>query len=392
MMIETYWHDSTFYMYFLIIIATFFFSGLACRKNANGQGYNVNKLCLFIPFAIWVVVLAVRSLYNGTDTYGYWLRFKDTIHSISVGEVWNSAVENMANAEPGYSMMRFLLRIVAEGFSVEANKIIWNGANALLWAYFLYKSILSDSKKNGVVLSVAVAFVMFFFRGFSMLRQSIAVALVMYGYTFLLNEKKKSFFVCVAIAVTIHYTAIISLVAYYLYRDSGKNWTFFSILKKLALCAGFVVFFMYGDKLLATLFQSAEKETYTNLGSRRQAFGIGHIAKNLPICVIYFAFRKQLIEDNPKNEFYILLAYINLVVSQFNYINPSFNRLSLYFQIHIIFTSQSFYRIMVKKWDKSIVSLLSFFGIMAYMLYTINYYIYTNPYYIMPYFTLWGLP
>lgn len=141
-----------------------------------------------------------------------------------------------------------------------------------------------------------------FFNSLCFLRQVIAAIIVLYAMKFIDSRNPIKFFVLVIAASTFHWSALIMLVVYFFLKIK-PGYIYLGIIT-----AGTVIFCLFSKKFMFwaiehfSMYKGYNPETNveatTGLAPRYTImFGI--------LFIICFAFRKKLIEKNPKNGVYI---------------------------------------------------------------------------------------
>ena len=378
------WSYESFAIYVSVMVLCAIISKLSCKNVRNETGVEERRVvswrlfCAFIPM---LIILSIRDISRGGDLQRYFYKFVYTpVESIK------SILLLSSGGEPGFKLYEFFIGKISGAFNGNLKNvlILYCFSMAIAWIYFIYKAIKEESEHNGVAIAICAAFIQLFFASFSMLRQSIAIGIMAYAFTQLAKGKKKNYWLLLILAISFHYTAIIGVAAYFFTETSMHN-PRKGIALKLFVFVLMALFFVFGSEILDSLFGDTEK--YSTLGMRRRAFGLGQLAMHLPVVLILLYFKKDLIKHNPNNKLYVDLTIFDLFVSQLNYVNPSFNRLDNYFYILCIFWLPSLYVVLKEKIGKSITNLIVVIGLTIWLILKIRFYIYTTPYYIMPYFT-----
>lgn len=376
------WSSSTFNLYlfilFLIVAITYFSADVYYEDGM--RRYKLRGKRLFIAIVPLLATLSIRSIYNGTDLYKYYSNYLN----LDVTSI-KDAFLNSSTREPLFNLIQLAIAKIAELFGLSTSLPFFVGSVALIWLMFSFFAIKREANRNGIVLAVAVLFIQLFFTAFSMLRQVIAISMVLLAFTYLADSRKRAFWVLILLAIGVHYTACIGIAAYFFVGVESDS----RIVKGLKKCLVIMImlaFFLFGASILNTVFGEMESK-YSTLGTRSSAFGLGNLITRMPFLILLFLFKKELINQNCHNKIYIDLILLDVFVGQLNYVDPSFNRLSLYFAALKVFLLPSLYQVLGQKYGRQFVNFVFLIVILTWLILRIRYYVYTNPYGIMPFMT-----
>ena len=378
-----YWDMPSFAMYLSLFLAT-----MVVVEISSDNGFirikkrKKNEGALITVAIIWLLVLTLRDSSRGTDLVRY-LRTYESLNATSVSEIFRQAM----TAEPLYNVYVWLLKSVSSGLSKVQSTALYLFGVAVPWVIFSFMALKNESKNNGSTIAIAVIMIQFFFRSFSMLRQSIALAIMLYAFSEYAKGKKLKYWFLLLVSVGVHYTAIIGIPAYF-YTDAKQGKSSI-LLKRTIVIIGMAVFFFFGAEILNSVFGSFDGK-YAQLGSRVSSFGIGQLVNRLPFVALLVYYRKDLIAQNSHNKVYIDLMIFDVFVGQLNYVNPLFNRLSLYISALMVFLVPSLYICISKRVGKPAGRLLFFIILVVWFVLRVNYYTYENPYGIMPYISIFN--
>lgn len=196
--------------------------------------------------------------------------------------------------------------------------------------------VYNHSKNKGLSLLLYVL-LDFYNISFNNVRQAIAVSIVMISVCYLLREKKWCFFIGVILAVTIHTSAIFSLLLYPLVKLKYSPQRI--LLLMIALVGVFIVLgsflFNYLISNVFTRYLEESGETYTTGG------GYGLLAVYsfvLVVSIILFnSVRKKMDDaDYNRNKFFLLSYLIVVLVQLFALYMAALSRLAIYFYVPMI--------------------------------------------------------
>lgn len=152
---------------------------------------------LFIPSALrWYTV--------GVDTHSYtfWFTYYGT-HTIKdiIGGYF----------EPLYGLINHLLYHISTSWRTI---VIFNAFVITL----LFLKAFYDSSQNCYLSIMIYILLLFYTTGMNEIRQFFSMALIIYGYKFIVERKKWKYFMVVIIAGMIHTSALFTIVLYFLYN------------------------------------------------------------------------------------------------------------------------------------------------------------------------------
>ena len=369
---KNYWDIGTALLYLSIMLLGTIFCKQAYNKK-NGMFSNVRFFVAFIPMFL---IIVLRDISRGNDSDVYFSMFQNLKIS-SIGEAFSSAY--FLTREPLYGLCEFILSITTTSLNDDILLIVYFSMQTVLWMVFVFFALKEEARYIGLVLPFVVMFGLFLPLSFNIIRNLIAVCIMLYAYTQLAKGNEKRFLVFNAIAFGFHYTAVFCLVSYFVVYCKNK------VLKYGTLCAT-IVFFLFGATILSNIFGGLDSR-YSNMGDSSEAFGLGLIAKRIPFLALVLLLKKQLINVNPHNKLYINLLLFDLLICQAGYVNPMFNRLALYFSAVKIFIIPSFYEVFKKKYGTTSAHLIFPIMLLLWILWSFDEYISTNPYNFMPYFS-----
>lgn len=289
---------------------------------------NISKIFKFFCYIGIVFALSflnlIRAFTIGTDTLNYIDIFHDSI--------WSTNIINYSlryNIEFGFVYISFILKYILkhDSFVFFAYALI---------QYSILTYVFVKSRLNLVMcFSLLLTISSFYINSFNILRQNLAISLVILSSYFLINGKNKKFLIFSLIASTIHYSSIIGLFFYFVYRfkDQMYRYWFLTIMAIIAsseialyfIASSFEKYGAYLEnddvalQLTPTLFIM-----YTSI----------FLASTLSI---------RLIRSEHKDFFRFLASiysvYIGLILFSMinNVVNQGFMRMTLYFSWPLIF-------------------------------------------------------
>lgn len=275
---------------------------------------DLGKQILIFLFICLTVFVGIR--YNvGNDFQAYYSNFQAIKYNI--GETVSS--------EPLYVLINYI--------SPNFETVIF--LFAFLSFLFLYRAfIVFNIKYQGMVLLIYYSLFLIIFN-IHIIRQGLAISIILFSYHYLLNNKTKKFLIYVVIATLFHKSALFCLVLFPFLKLN-----FNSKLSLFVLLGSFLVgifsrnlldfFYLITSKIpiLSNYANFYRIEEATNYG-----ISIGIISDIVLLLCLYFS-RNKLSES----EFFLYkIFYVSVFFSFLFIVQPSALRLLYYFRIVNIF-------------------------------------------------------
>lgn len=349
-----------------IYIIVFSTSVLLLLLNEHIQEKNVKRLLVVIALLLPSIVAGVRDYTIGTDiqTYGnYWFEMARSSNNYLKFVQY----ANWSSIGPGYSTLNFLV----SRFTENAH-----------WFYFILNLIANilvylGLKKNQDICNVSIGMAVYYFVFWGIflnaLRQSIALAIIFFSYSYLRRQKFIKFLVGVLIAMTFHNTAIISVVALPVHiAINGKGRQKIRLLV-VALSTIFILFSWQIFRIAVNLgIISARYETYLNDGNSGGG-GFIRIALYGGIMVLLWIFAKRQDKSFELNDYRMFTLY-SLLLSSLSFIQSQSVRIAHYYDMYLIYTISYLYiHARIKEKDKRIFYCTIFILFLIYWLFVFVY-------------------
>lgn len=162
------------------------------------------------------------------------------------------------------------------------------------------------TKSKNVILSIVIFFLGgFFFDSLNLVRQYIAMSLILFGYRFLLKDKKYylAYLACVIVAVTMHSTSIVALVLVFLNKKEIMNWKWI-----IPTC---IIILLLNENLMgliSTVLQNTRFNVYLTGNMARGDVSVLYILENFLVYIfMYYIYTKnKKLQKNGKEETLLL--------------------------------------------------------------------------------------
>lgn len=298
-----------YYILIFFPLAVYFLGFLKGKRN--------NKICILLFFLILFVLLSLRSIENGIDLvhYKYYFNYFSKLSFIDLLS-YSDGNKN----EIFFYILNKLVSYFGGSFQLFLTII------AIISIFPIFKFYYKST--NNALLTIALFIVVAPFTSFfSSLRQSIAIGIVVYSFTFVENKKIFKFIFCVIIASLFHRTALFSLPLYVIYNTKITS-------KKLYFIIPIIFFmFLFNEQifaLLLTIFPSYDSEFVPI--AQTGAYGILVLLVLFAVYCFFFSH-----SDKVDNSFIGLrnILLFTVVIQSFAPINFMAMRINYYYLVFI---------------------------------------------------------
>lgn len=328
---------------------------------------------LIISFILITLVAALRKYTVGADTVQFYSDFSNIITDSS----WNY---NNFRYEPGFYYLCKLLGLIT------SDPQILLIITSIIINFSVYKFIKNNS--NDYCLSAILYILMlYFFSNMNIMRQALALSILLFGFNYLKEKKYLKYIIVVAIASLFHTVAFASLLLLVFLILPNKKMVYF--IQCILACISFV-FYKQLFKILSLGFGYESYATsefgvsnyFGSVLSALEIFAIG-------LLLIVFSERKK--EDSKNDvEKILTIAYILYIWFSFLTIRMNiFNRISGLFGIYnIVFIPYLLKKILEK--NETTYFMLKFVCLCVYMMSFFIISIYRPEWYgAIPYYFFW---
>ena len=235
---------------------------------------------------------------------------------------------------------------------------------------FVYKAL--EYNKDKYSLSLCFFLYLFFYFGisFNLVRQALAVAIVFYSYRYLTEKNLKKFVFWVLIASLAHKTALAFLPLYFIVPKNKEKISKIQLIQVISIMI-IMMAVLNLETLLQYITNFAMFEKYTIYTNAVQTENKSLFLR-LFLLGIFLYFRRQLKVYEGKNNIYIMLFIIGVILEFTGFFSAFLKRIAMYFTISDLYLISCLPKIFNKK-DRNIVLLV----IICYAItfFTISFYI-----------------
>lgn len=316
----------TFYMVFILV-----FNSHTRIKYSKAPGsvmrMETPELISFVlAFGAMCIMSLFRGIHVGSDTYPY-VRFYDMVESLSS----YSNIFIQTRMEPGFV---FYIRLLVRLFHNPQSVIICSSGITM---FFVMRFIYKYSRVTW--LSSFIFFCLFFNASMNVMRQFLALSLVLWSFDYIFKKKFIYFSAIVLLATTFHFSAFIFLIAYPLSKIKvSKKIIFLSII--LAPFVLFVSFYFISPFL--EFMAEGDFLSYYDKDNKYYAEGVKIATILLLIMYTFFVcyglagwkiMEKRRVPMNQIDSTMLFFLIIGVFITLFSLPFNILNRFALYFNI-----------------------------------------------------------
>ena len=310
-------------IYLFVFALSLFFAQWGNRKRPTEESRKY-----FILFALMLPVLlaAMRSSTIGTDTSNYLGMFHD---ASAANMSFSFLASSHPDVEKGYLLFVFLC---GQLFN---NDMWFLFATHCIIILPLFYAAYKFSDRISLTLSLFIFLALFFNESLNLMRQYMAMSLIVLSQTFIIQNKKIKGVLFLMAAISIHYTAVIAMLImgiYYLTKH-------FPIRKHILIYSLIVVFLIYSlvniAAYLDVIFPSGSdfSEKYAEYLS-----GKSNSISSLSTAIVYAVilgvlFYKRTNWNSSLLDFFFMLAIMAFLFNFLSMYSKTLYRMSLYFSI-----------------------------------------------------------
>lgn len=334
--------------------------------NIDKYGNKINKVLIFLSIAILTLLAAFRDQTIGVDVRGYALYSFREAESVTD---WNGFISYHINTvlEIGY---RYLVFICAKLFH-SLNGVLFG--TALLVNGGVIIGLYRVRKHIPISFAVLAYCFLFYQETYNVMRQWIAMAIIIFGLVYIYERKLIRYIIIVAVAFLFHKTAIMGLALYAiaeLIRKKHSAKRQILIVMAVLLC---VTNFSVIVNLLIKNGLIDNRYVYYTIGNAL-AFSWQMTIVRVPPIIVSFILYKSMSNKDELHKVWFLFLIIDLIISQLHSIMDFAQRIGCYFTIAQMFEMS----LAVSVGDRKQRTFLKTGVLLFIIMYWYVYYIYFN--------------
>ena len=237
-----------------------------------------NRLFFFLSFALLFFIGAFRDVSVGTDSANY---------STLLEQYGENVSEVHRVGEPLFLLIHFVSAI--SGWGYEGMQLLCMTIMLSFLSIFIYK--VSSHHQYSLLCYVLLYF---YFYSFNTTRQYLAIPFVLLSYYYLSSGNIIKYFLCLLCATLFHFSAIITIVVYFLkkYRIS-ENIQISLLISTFLMGLTPLVSSLVGNMLSSTIYEAhVDSSSY---GSRETLFSLSRLLLTFyTIWLVYLLKNKDL--------------------------------------------------------------------------------------------------
>lgn len=326
-------------IYLILVIVTLILAGLAMnpviQRKAEDKVWP-NKLFVGLITSMYCVVSGVRYLnYYLGDEWNYRLGFNSFV-DMKISQVFS------APWEIGFNLLTWVLAQITND-----NQILIF-VTGIVTNIIIIQIIAKYTKpfELGIFLYLSTGM---FFTSFNIIRQYLALAILLCGIKHLLKKDFKRYLVYILIAASVHKSFLLMIPIYFLVTYKK----FFKLLPLILV--GTLVFLIAFEDIMRFILQGGEYSHYVkNIG---EVHGVG-VIRVLVICIpviMMVIWRKKLIKIDYNNEIMINLLIVGACIMVISTQYVFFARLEVLVGIYNLMMIPQLTRIFRSKRDNMIM-------------------------------------
>ena len=322
--------------------------------------------CIFIGIALLLPALlaGLRNSSVGTDTINYVNMFESAKAFNSITTV----LQNI-NVEKGFVGLIYLI-------SRFTNNVFWMlFLCELLTCFFVWKAIDDNVSDQHKVFSMALYYLLFYSFSFNIMRQMIAMSIMLFSYRYIKKRELFKFLICVVFAYTFHKSAVIGFLLYPIYGvclkkgaeslQNKKDSPFILSARKIVYNLRHVLIF--AGLVVAILIILNGKEVIRFISGYFNAFygisaGTGGSTwrYTLYMFVLLILTAHTLQFARTEYMFYFVIFLLSIILYQIKLVSTEAYRIAMYFSLYFVVSIPQVIALMPKKNDRTISSLMVF--------------------------------
>lgn len=207
-------------LYFLIIAYIYLASILVYKRKLIYQIRKPDRDACYMFFTMGFLLLlnCLRSLYTGNDTISYYKLFRYYSTGYTMEQYSSAGFDWMdVYVDIGWRYINVLFSKISDSYQLFISVI----------AIFLYLFTTRYIKKNSpnIAISVLLFFLLLYHQYLNVLRQAVAIVIILMSFELLKNKKYIKYSVCILIASLFHKFAVVSFVLIPFYIIKYKKGT-----------------------------------------------------------------------------------------------------------------------------------------------------------------------
>lgn len=298
---------------------TFFISLVFCKiyEKKENNFSTAKKILIIMAIIIPPVLLASLRYIVGIDYISYVINYNGIITQFSPG-----LIIHYYSKEPLYVVITYLGYLLLGNFT---------GAfyiYSIIYMLFVFEGIRYYNKKMSTTLGLFIFYMTYYLIFFNMVRQMLAVAIILFASRYIFEKKFWKYLVWVIIAGLIHKSAYVMILLYVLNfkLDSKKACKWFYILAIIA-----PIFMIPLFKII--IWINSLLGIFAKYSSIEINFSFKFLLYVLPTLLFIIFYRKRLLKIDERYELFVRIVFLQLPAQFMGCFIDTADRMSVYFGI-----------------------------------------------------------
>lgn len=303
----------------------------------------LKKLLVLLGLLIPSLLAGLRSLYIGTDVLNYVYPLfsiaknsPNYLQYLSMPALNGGIIQTVSSYEYGYTFLTYLVAKLIGSFQVLQVLI------EFFILSFIYSGISRLKIKNvSIWLCMATYYLLFFNNSLNMVRQWMAMAIILFGFKYIKNQDLPKFLITILCACLFHSTAIIGLLFYFIYwiiKASDSKYFALSSYSNSTISITAISFISI--VIISCIILLLINKVYAILGtiglskysyylSGTFAFSVNQFLLKMPILLLLSININDTFKKNYKIFFYLIVT-LDVIISQLASLSDYSIRISTY--------------------------------------------------------------
>lgn len=330
--------------YYILLLIFLFLLTLILFFSKKFPKIEENKKYLTIIFSILVLFLFLRAPSVGVDTYNYKKIFQ-YCHEYDFFRLITSG-----RHEIGF---KYYCKLISHIYYNYSFFLMVTSIVSMIGVYYFLK----DNSKN--YMQSIFIFITFNFYGyfFGILRQALAISILLYSLKFIKERKLLSFLLFVFLASLFHKTALVFISLYFVYDLKIDRKRF------IIWFASIILFLILKDYILNFIFNYIYKpeslEAFSGDGYKMLILLLG-----ISFCAYFY--QDKLLKQDKNNQLFINMVFIATIIQTLATIFSTAYRVTLYYSFGIVILLPNILKVIENKKIKIILTIFMYLFLTLY--------------------------
>jgi len=299
----------------IILASIFAFLAQKIKYYKNGKK-GVHPLFWILSFVCLLVPVAFRG--NGVDHQSY-IKFYNAISEFGL---------NYFKIYNGFPEPLFVVINVIAGYLGDFQYVYM--ISAFISLFFTYKAFARKIEEISLPLCIFLFSTLFYLTLFGLVRICIAVGIITYAYRYIEERNLMKYSIYIIFATLFHYSAIIMLPFYFIFKSNYLDLSKKSSIKKSLLSIGALVLaFVIVGYLLTKLQNISWIGRYFGYFEGTSLRVINNAAGQYPLVILMFLFGSRIKRNEKYGSLYTNM-FITMIIFLVGSIFVSFTRLTYF--------------------------------------------------------------